>query len=256
MHINSIKKIYTKILYRFFNRKKSLKSPSFIVGCGHSGSSLLLSILASHPNIWSISNETNMFFEKNNYKIFRKIQKLNIETLKNKKLFWVEKTPKHITCIENILSLIPDAKIIIIVRDGRDVAYSHMKRGSSLEEGMNRWINDNLAARPFYNNKNIYLLKYESIIENFFFSIKNLLAFLNEPYLESVEKYYENEKFFYSPVVTKPEAYNKSTHNQYRNWQINQPIFDSRSQWMNLSKDEIHRLESMGGQLLSEFNYI
>ena len=240
--------------YKLFSKK--IGSPVLIVGCGHSGTSLLLSILSAHPDFMAVSQETNMFLNLSKKNLISQIYDLNTKTKINRKKRWVEKTPKHITCLNRIFDVIPNAKVIIMIRDGRDVAYSHMKRGTSLEEGMNRWINDNLAAKPFYNNKNIYLLKYESIIENFYFSIKNLLAFLDEPYFTSVEKYYETEKLFYSPVVFRPKVYNESTHNQYRNWQINQPIFDSRSQWINLNKDEIYLLESMGGQLLGEFNYI
>ena len=45
---------------------------------------------------------------------------------------WVERTPKHIIALARIFEQVPDAKIVAIVRDGRDVALSLAKWHLSL----------------------------------------------------------------------------------------------------------------------------
>jgi len=44
-------------------------------------------------------------------------------------------------------------------------------------------------------------------------------------------------------------------HKQYRNWQINQPLFDGRGDWKDLSADELSFINSIGGSMLAEFSY-
>ena len=94
-------------------------------------------------------------------KFLNALKKFNVKAVVAGKRRVVEKTPKHIQCIGKILKWSPEAKIIIIVRDGRDVAYSIKQRTGSLEEGIQRWMDDNLSAKEFWNHPNVYLVKYD-----------------------------------------------------------------------------------------------
>ena len=45
-------------------------------------------------------------------------------------------------------------------------------------------------------------------------------------------------------------------HNQYRNWQINQPIFDGRGKYKKLNKAEKNIVKKEANEMLIEYGYI
>lgn len=122
-------------------KKKALPSvekPIFVVGAGHSGTSILSRIIEEDPNIvrWNENNKTWIWgnaFNKNDIltddDITPKIKAHIIkrfaqyaEGVQGKRI--CDKTPKNCLRIPFILSVFPDAKIIHIVRDGRAVISS------------------------------------------------------------------------------------------------------------------------------------
>lgn len=67
----------------------------------------------------------------------------------------VEKTPKHILSLELIFEHFPSSKVVLIYRDGRDVALSLARRfkysldnPSAMCAAATRWVRDNRAAKP------------------------------------------------------------------------------------------------------------
>jgi hypothetical protein len=168
---------------------------------------------------------------------------------------WAEKTPKHILRIDYILRHRPDAKILLIIRDGRDVACSLQRRHGSLEFGIRRWVEQNTVGKKYWEHPNVHVVRYESLLTDFEKTMKNILAFLGEEYEPAVQEYYKSPKLFYSRKIEKPASESRSDHNQYRNWQINQPLFDGRGKWRRLSKEDRAMIHDVGGPLLAELGY-
>ena len=244
-----------KYLWNKYVRKVKIDGPpTFIVGCGHSGTSILLAILGSHSRLYAIPYESYVATQES--EINKHTLKFNKHTIAVGKRRWVEKTPSHVNHIQTILKSIPDAKILVITRDGRDVAYSFKKRFNDVEHGIKRWVDDNLAALEHANNENVYFLKYEDIIHHFKQTISSVLQFLDEEYEESLEHYYKSPKKWYSNKISKPPSKTSKYHDQHRNWQINQPLFDGSGVWKKLSKLEIELVSRHADELLKEFNYI
>ncbi len=52
----------------------------------------------------------------------------------------VEKTPRHINHLDRIFRLDTKARVVLVVRDGRDVAASLKQRGSPWADCMGRWV--------------------------------------------------------------------------------------------------------------------
>lgn len=231
-------------------------APVFIVGCGHSGTSILLTILGAHSRIHAVPYESRVAIINKKSKFHRKLKEFDKQAVVARKRRWVEKTPRHILHIGKILKWQPNAKIILIIKDGRDVAYSIQKRTDSLEGGIKRWVEDNLAGKKYWGDPNVHVMKYEDLITDFETTITGVLSFLNEEYECEMKDYHTKPRKWYSDVISKPETVHEGkNHEQYRNWQINQPLFDGRGRWKEMSADELFFINSIGGSMLAELDY-
>ena len=56
-----------------------------------------------------------------------------------------------------------------------------------------------------------------------------MLDFSGEEYEDGVKAYHETPGYYYSNKIGKPEKAFGKNHDQYRNWQINQPLFDGKA---------------------------
>lgn len=145
---------------------------------------------------------------------------------------------------------------MFIIRDGRDVACSIQARHGSLNQGIRRWVQDNGAGLDFLGHPNVYIVKYEDLIDDFELTIKGVLHFLNEPYEDGIQKFYEVPKRWYSNRLVKPSTIAGKNHARYRNWQINQPLFDGRGRWKRLSSEELSLIYDLAGDMLADFGYL
>ncbi len=170
-------------LLKFFREMKPLsaikalgfkKGPVFIVGCGRSGTTLLLGILGAHPDIFAIPYETKTYLKRKRYRsnflnryvfrfwFFAHLIKQDIP--KGKKM-WCEKTPRHINHIPDILNDFGrKAKIIHIIRDGRDVVLSkHPVYGADYIKP-ERWIEDVKKGLFYYKHPQVLSMRYEDLV--------------------------------------------------------------------------------------------
>ena len=230
------------------------RPPIFIVGCGHSGTTLLLAILATHSKIHGIAYESSIAWKDRGH-FETECAKFDKEAVWNGKRRWIEKTPRHIHRIGELLQWRPDAKIILIMRDGRDVACSIKARTGSAEEGIRRWVDDNMAGKPYWGNPQVHMMKYEDLVADFETVMRKITDFLGEKYEPSLKDYAKVERRWTASVIEKPKDAFKDNHNQHRNWQINQPLFDGRGRWKDLSPAELEIVYAIGGGMLAEFGY-
>jgi hypothetical protein len=230
--------------------------PCFITGCGHSGTSLLLSILAKHDQVYAVTSETGIALKS--LKRFKKeVEKLTKIARHNNKLYFIEKTPRHILHIDKILEVNRDSKVLLITRDGRDVAASLFRRSKSLTEGIQRWIECAEIALHYKKHPRIKVVSYESIIINFQKTISVILEFMGLDYDNQVEFFYQdnNINFKKGSSDISPE---EVEHLKLRNWQMKQPLFDGRGSWKDLSlmQKKFISLNDEFQNLLKALNYI
>lgn len=103
----------------------------FICGCGHSGTSVMANILASHPDTYVPLHETGMFLFGEAKAVASLCEHQTEANRQNKKVL-AEKTPRHILQLELIRRLVDHPLFVIPIRDGRDVAASIEKRFNNL----------------------------------------------------------------------------------------------------------------------------
>ena len=179
-------------------RKKFIRGPIIIGGCGRSGTTVLLSILGAHPHIYAINEETEALcptaHREDNVdldaplvidKIYWYLLTHNVPRTCNR---WCEKTPKNVIYFGRILDYFGDSvRIVHIVRDGRDVITSkHPDKQTKYWVPPERWINDVEAGLQYENHPQVLTIKYEDLVGRPEETIKKICTFIEEDFHESL----------------------------------------------------------------------
>lgn len=206
----------------------------FIIGCGHSGTTLMNRIVGNHKNIYGIEEESYIFIKGNVSQLHSWDKERN---KKNKK--WIcEKTPNHVYKINEMYLHVKEPNIIVITRNGFDVIASLNKRYGNLRESIERWIKDNRAWINHPKKEKFHILKYESFVKNPEEELKKICDFIGEEYDENMIHYkkdpFELEENFFDHLIR------DQRHGLLRKHQINKEIYDGSNRYLkDLSKEDI-----------------
>jgi hypothetical protein len=199
--VNKVKRVFlAPSFYRhlFPNLKQIRKldrPPIVLCGCPRSGTSLLMSLLDSHPDIHVIPFETAVFqLRRKEKRLFRndvlhfyftKVQLwiyLLSTRIKSTARMWCEKTPFNIFNIEQIEGMYPGARFINIIRVGRDVVASfHPRFGYVVAPSI--WKKCILEGEKFKHKQNFLTISYERLVtqpETVMAQVKSFLALETE----------------------------------------------------------------------------
>ena len=197
----------------------------FIVGCPRSGTTMVQQALNRHSQI-AIPPETKFFFSffgHGRAQQLRHLERLNadldirlrrpaarIVTPEAGRAFFNdlarryverlgkpgvtafgEKTPEHSGYLPRIRQLFPEAKIIVLYRDGRDVAASLSRMpwtSPDLYVNFLVWIYYNSVLGRARRDRlpNLYFARYEAIVADPATEMANILDFLDLPYESAV----------------------------------------------------------------------
>lgn len=181
--------------------------PIFIVGCQRSGTTLLRLMLDSHPAI-SCGPETRFLddLERITGSEWHRLQQYGFPKsyweAKIAELFasvhrdyasrrgrtrWADKTPRYALQLDFIDRLFPDAQVLHVIRDGRDVVASHRARSgySSAVRAVEKWPRYIRTAREVGTRLggDRYLeLRYEDLVAETERTMRAVLAFVGEPW--------------------------------------------------------------------------
>lgn len=99
---------------------------------------------------------------------------------------WAEKTPGHLTHVATIRRLFPDAPIIRIVRDPRDVALSLVKMPwgpDTLAEAVDLWLKHDGASAAFFETDRASLtVGFEDLVARPVDTMKSICNSIDEPF--------------------------------------------------------------------------
>lgn len=190
--VNALKGLVKRICFshaRFFagsleSRVKAL----FIIGCGHSGTSLVSAKLGNLSESLLVGRESAAFLPFNSIEVSRAIlsEWLHFAEFAGKS-FLLEKTPKHVHCIKRIQKLKPDALFLGMVRNPLDNCASLYRRYNDLDFAIYRWNVDNRALCRAYEicgDASMKIMSYESLASSPMDSLKNLSASFGIPWEE------------------------------------------------------------------------
>ncbi|MEO0516606.1 MAG: sulfotransferase [Cyanobacteria bacterium P01_A01_bin.116] len=187
--------------YPFYQDKKELDEADY-------PRILNLFAIASQKNGWGMSKDYLFeYFKEKSPRTFSEVNNtiytayIQSEGLGD--LSWGIKHPVLIASIDKIFNVFPEAKIVHIVRDGRDVCLSYKKVHERSPEkfGPNGtlttalyWV-DGLRRVKENKNSQLYELRYEDILDNPKEELRNLCDFLGLEFTEDMyEDYYKSSK--------------------------------------------------------------
>lgn len=220
----------------------------FVVGCGHSGTSITLALLDNHSRVSALSGET-MFFYRG--RMEQAVLIRSWATSWNRDSVLAEKTPRHVHKIREIRALFPNAVIVGVARNPLDTVASLKQRYGKLSICIERYLRDNRALVTARDRGELSILfRYEDLIER---PAETMGSVLRHAGLEVERAVVTNEssrkRQWYGKGV--PESVGRSglSHNLYRNWQVNQPLFDGRGRYKaTLTAREVDEVvEHLGG---------
>lgn len=239
--------------------------PIFIVGCGHSGTTLLLAILSAHQDIYGVPYESALA-SRSPAMVNWFVRRFNRDAAAAGKRRWVEKTPSHVRSIDFLLHRFPTARVVVMVRDGRDVACSLRSRTGDLETGVQRWVADNRAADAFIADDRVHRLRYEDLVTEPEDTLRTVAEFLEVPFDAALLEHDKSSFRFYGRFEgaaraalridaqqAPPPTVRGSDHRLYRSWQARQPVYDGRNRWHAELDEADRRLvrRIAGGQLVA-----
>jgi hypothetical protein len=181
------------------------RSPIFIVGCQRSGTTMLRLILDSHPRI-SCGPETRFLedmerivgadwkrlsqygFPREEWlgRIAGFFDGIQGDYARSRgKSRWADKSPRYAMKLPFIMELFPDAQVVHVIRDGRDVAVSHRKRfgyWSCVKSAVKwpRYIAEATEAGRRLPPGQYHELRYEELVSDQEGTLRRLLDFLGE----------------------------------------------------------------------------
>ncbi|MBZ2190308.1 sulfotransferase [Alcanivorax sp. JB21] len=136
-----------------------------VVGCGHSGTTLISARLGNHPDVLAIGRETRLLFpNRNSLSAASRIidEWFYFCEHLNKKVV-LEKTPKHIHLVERMASLTDNFKVVAMVRNPLDNIASLYKRFADIEYSVERWLYDNEALLKIQPDRRVKVVRYENL---------------------------------------------------------------------------------------------
>ncbi len=252
----------------------------FILGCPRSGTTLLHVMLGRHPDI-VVAPETKLFYYYNrlpNWLARRNVQRveqdlgIDLECAQSGRLpatadllqqvanayrtkvdkpnarLFGEKTPEHSSRVQEIVRQLPNARFIVIHRDGRDVASSLARMPwikCDLLSGMTLWKRYVHRLRKWRHDPRFIFVAYEDLVFEAEDTCRRILSHLNLDYDAAV-------------ADGSGDSCNAIPERElgWKELAASRPCSSRAYQWReNLDRATIERLESLAHRELEEYGY-
>lgn len=206
---------------------KDVRQPVFLVGFPRSGTTLVDQILNAHSSVRTIEEKSTLaeitgdFFENENR--LEELISLSGEEIDNYRLrYWeavnnelkgeeqpsliVDKLPLNIIWLGLIYRFFPDARIIVALRDPRDVTISNFMQDYKLNRSMYHFLTLESTATFYAAVMDLYIhyrkvlpmefleIRYEDLVFGTVSEIRKVLDFLNLSWEERILNYYAAAK--------------------------------------------------------------
>jgi hypothetical protein len=233
----------------------------FVVGCQHSGTSIMARLLNGHPDIYTVRYESQLFaLPELRVRAARTYSTWLAEARSHGKSRVCEKSTSHVFAIERIFHNFPSGRVVQVFRDGRDVVCSLHARGLTHDVAVELWTSSVRAGLRADSDPRVHSLRYEDLVLEPRGALGAVCAFLNE--VDASDEMLKDRSAFTinyreNPPEEKPDGEPVGAgHLKLRNWQINQPLYDGRGRWSReLSPQDLDSFLAKGSELLVQLGY-
>jgi hypothetical protein len=166
------------------------KAPILIGGCPRSGTSLLLSVVSAHPNVYAFPHEVDAFTEwersgkgkLNPVRKDRLYRYLITHKIPNDVTRWCEKRPYNVRYLNEIFEYFKSGcRFIHIVRDPRGVCTSyHPSKPNEYWVSPRKWVREVSAGLTFSGHPQVLTIKYEDLIMRNKEVVNDICNFIDE----------------------------------------------------------------------------
>jgi hypothetical protein len=95
------------------------------------------------------------------------------------KTIWVEKSPPNLYAIPAFLEYYPNGRAIVVLRDGRDMICSQVKRGYSFARAAANWVLETALSLAVGAHPRAHVLRYEDLVVQPRETLQRLMDFLS-----------------------------------------------------------------------------
>jgi hypothetical protein len=242
-------------------------APIFVVGCSHSGTSIMTAVINNHPDVLSLGAESEIMCRYHSLRRHRAwLRRSLADAEKAGKSRFCEKTPNHLFFLDRLFGCYPKARIVVMQRDGRDVALSMCARWAAyrrwpparhgdFERALRKWVAAIEVARHWEHDERVMNVVYEDFVADSDPIMAEVCEFVGVAPVAAITEdrpYWASN--YQGPRPT--ERVDPAAHHRYRAWQVNQPIFDGSGRWRSeLSPEQSAIAARVAGPLLSELGY-
>lgn len=215
---------------------------------------MLRHVLGMLPNLYAVPYESRIFLHSN-VKIRLADVVWSFAAISHGKSRWVEKTPAHIHHLARIFQRYPEAKVLLLIRDGRNVAVSLNKRWGDFERSVQRWVDDNRAGEPYWDHPQVMKLSYEQLVADYEQQIRAICDFIGEPFDDGLLKFSKGSGNDGEEDQTH-QAGDGAQPRELRDKQIGRGLYNAEERWVSqMSADEKNIFKQMAGEILIEYGY-
>jgi hypothetical protein len=227
----------------------------FVVGCPHSGTTVVRNYLEKFERIFVVPEETRLFeFPRYRREVVAAVEAWQRQADASGCDHVVEKTPNHIHHLGRIHRWLPEAKVIATMRDPRDVAASLIERNRSLGTAIEKWRTAAEVVARWQDEPWMLTVCYEEFVGDHMSTVDQIGGFLGRCYTGEAPEIVERAAIGSGPGDE--FRYDRSNHHIYRAWQAAQPLFDGRNRWQDrLSEQQLDRLATELGSMARHWGY-
>jgi hypothetical protein len=150
----------------------------------------------------------------------------------------------------------PKAKILLVIRDGRDVALSIKHKTGDYNIGVQQWVDYNREGEQWWEHKNVFIVRYESLITDFRETVTGILSFLGEEFSELCCQHHQHRIDSEEHITSQPSNTSGELYYDLRWWQVQQPLYDGRNKWATTMSDEEKQIfKELSGDMLIRYGY-
>lgn len=199
----------------------------------------MTAILASHSQVYAPKRETATFFHEDMNVIRFRLTTLSEDFERSGKRMLVEKTPYHLYRIELIRKIVEKPRFIVMVRDGRDVVASLLRRFNDVARGIKIWGAAAFTTLRHKDDDDVLLVRYEDLVSNTDATIHVIIDFLDLEFESALLRHHEMQQTWFGIQAEEPgTGKDGEEHIKLRSWQVNQPIFDGRGRYKKIMTED------------------